>query len=66
MTLPIERTRAIVQTRAWMVALLKRRKLLKTELRKEILALLRHYPTVEDMRNPERAFSGSDLSRLED
>ena len=55
MTLPIERTRAIVQTRAWMVALLKRRKLLKTELRREILRMLKHYPTELDMRDPARA-----------
>lgn len=38
-----------------MVALLKRRKLLKTELRREIWALLKHYPTELDMRDPARA-----------
>lgn len=50
MTLPFERTRAILAVREWMLNLATTPgRINKTKLQKDIYALLKHYPTRSDM-----------------
>jgi len=57
MTLPFERTRAVLNTRAWLLELLVvPGPLPKTEIRRRAAALLKHYPTAGDMEDPVEAF----------
>jgi hypothetical protein len=58
MTLPAERTRAVLNTRDWLLDRLSDAKpWTKNELRADIRALLRHYPGTADFLKPCKAFA---------
>lgn len=57
MTLPYERIWAILNARTYLLELLNTKgPIRKRELRQRTLAILRHYPTESDMRDPSSAF----------
>jgi hypothetical protein len=68
MTLPAERTRAVVYTREFLVRLAnaygeKAIKRIPKEVRNEALRLLKHYPSPVDLRAPSDAFD-PEIARL--
>lgn len=57
MTLPAERTLAVLQMRAWLMRLAyEPGRINKRAFRRELAARLRHYPTRYDMTRPSVAF----------
>lgn len=57
MTIPVERTWAVLNTRKWLVELAQKKgPIRKTEIRQSVRWLLKHYPTKYDMRDPKKAF----------
>jgi hypothetical protein len=56
MTLPFERTRAVLNTRLFLTDMLRPGHVLKRDLRLRALRLLKHYPTELDMEDPVEAF----------
>ena len=59
MTLPVERTQAILQTREFLVSLLQPGRLSKKSVSARAYALLRHYPTALAFDHPGAAFARS-------
>jgi hypothetical protein len=59
MTLPAERTRAVIATREFLVKLIypQRTPRIPRAIREQAMELLRHYPTIYEMEDPARHFS---------
>lgn len=60
MTLPYERTRAVLSMRDWLLFLAAAPgRINKRAFRRELHVRLRHYPTAEDLRHPAQAFDST-------
>lgn len=69
MTMPCERTRAVIQVRNFLIRLSspyleKGFKRIPTAVRQEARALLRHYPSVVDMLDPAESFDADLANNL--
>lgn len=60
MTLPDERTNAVLYTREFLLSLLDPKKTPKVprKIRKQALSLLKHYPHTYDFRDVKKSFKG--------
>lgn len=57
MTLPHERTQAVLSMRDWLLNLAHQPgRINKRDFRRELRARLKHYPTLADMATPARSF----------
>ncbi len=68
MTLPDERTRAVLWTRAFLIRLLDPKKSPRVPLniRREASCLLRHYPIPSDFRDTHEAFDFETAKKYSD